>query len=288
MILYNYLYMYMNNKIYGTLHVSQKIFYYFFITIASIVAILLIGNPISTHAQSYGSSIATTHIILGGNTQAGDIVSFDKNTRTFHLTRIPGDKDAFGIVVNSPILFLSNGGSGVPIVTSGEVPVNVTTQNGPIKVGDYIAPSSIPGKGVKANSSDPYIIGTAMSSFPSVSSSSPSSAKKIYNGSIQMLFQHRINPILSLSKQTPKSVAIGKDIIFHIVKYILAALIAIGTIYVAFKASGSSIKSGIISIGRNPLAKSSIRSLLVLDTIMVILISVVGLTAALALVFLPI
>ncbi len=267
--------------------IYKKSFYIYGMAII-FLGILLVGNPVTTYAQSYGSSIATTHIILGGNTQAGDIVSFDKDTRTFHLTRIPGDKNAFGIVVKSPILFLSNGSSGVPIVTSGEVTVNVTTQNGSIKVGDYIAPSSISGKGVVADSSDQYIIGTAMSSFSGISSSSSSSTKKIYQGSVQILFRHRINPLLSMAQQIPQSVAIGKDIIFHIVKYILAALVAIGTVYVAFRASGSGIKSGIISIGRNPLAKSSIRSLLVLDTVMIILISVVGLTAAVALVFLPV
>ncbi len=277
-----------NNNTRNITLIYWRVFYYFFTIAIIIVSILLFGKITFVHAQPYGSAIATVHIILGGNTQPGDIVSFDKNTRTFHLAHIPGDKDAFGVVVKNPILLLSDGNSGVPVVTSGEVSVNVTTQNGPIKVGDYISPSSVPGKGVKANRLDPYIVGTAITPFSGVSSSTQSSAKKIHQGSVQMLFYHRINPLVAVVQQTPQSVAIGKNIIFHIVKYILAALVATGTVYVAFRASGSSMRSGIISIGRNPLAKSSIHSMLVLNTIMIILISAVGLTAALALVFLPV
>jgi len=71
-------------------------------------------------------------------------------------------------------------------------------------------------------------------------------------------------------------------------KYILATLVAIGTVYIAFKVSNSSIKEGLISIGRNPLAKTSINSMLAINVIMIILISAVGLTVAIALVLLPI
>ncbi|HEC93947.1 MAG TPA: hypothetical protein ENI56_01065 [Candidatus Kaiserbacteria bacterium] len=262
--------------------------YFFFIIVTIIAGLLWMGNPMSAHAQSYGAAIATMHIILNGNPQPGDIVSFDKNTKTFHLAHIPGDKNAFGVVVKNPVLLLSDNGPGFPIITSGEVMVNVTTKNGPIKAGDYISPSSVPGKGVKATISDPYIIGTAISSFPNASSTVLLQTNKIYKGFVQMLFYRRINPLVAVVQQTPQSVEIGKNIIFHIVKYILAALVAVGTVYVAFKASGSSMRSGIISIGRNPLAKSSIHSMLVLNTIMIILISAVGLTAALALVFLPV
>ncbi len=262
-----------------------KSFWLFFITTIPI-SFLLISNPASVHAQSYGGAIATTHIILGGNSQPGDIVSFNKKTRTFYLSHIPSDKDAFGVVVKNPVLLLSEGGSGVPVITSGEVLVNVTTQNGQIKAGDYISSSSIAGKGAKATNFDQYIIGTAISSFPKTSSSTQLQTKQIYSGSIQMLFHYRTNPLYL--GQTSQNINVGKGIIFHIVKYILAALVAIGTIYIAFRVSGSSMRAGIISIGRNPLAKSSIDSILILNIIMIILISAIGFVAALALVFLPV
>ncbi len=256
----------------------------------AVVCIFLVSGSTNVLAQSssLNSGIATIHIIVGGSSSSGDIVSFDRRSQTFHLTRIPGDKDAFGIVIKDPVLLLSNGNAGTPIITNGEVSVNVTTKNGPIRIGDYISPSSIAGKGARAVNSDPYIIGTALSSFSGSASSTASSTDKIRSGSIQMFFLHRINPLASVDQKIPRSVEIGKNIIFHIMKYILATLVAIGTVYIAFKVSNSSIKEGLISIGRNPLAKTSINSMLAINVIMIILISAVGLTVAIALVLLPI
>ncbi len=278
--------MYLNNKM-----ITASIQYIYRVIIISIIILVgfwLVSNPIGVHAQAYGGAIATRQFIANKNVKSGDIISFDKNTQTYHLAHIPGDKDVFGVAVKSPALLLSEGDLGIPIITSGEVSVNVTTKNGLIKVGDYISASSIPGKGVKAISSDPYIIGTAISALHVASSSSTSSTSKVQYGSVRVSLRHTLNPLVAGVQQIPQSVAIGKNIIFHIVKYILAALIAVGTVYIAFRASGSSMRSGIISIGRNPLAKSSIHSMLVLNMIIIILISVIGLVAALALVFLPI
>ncbi len=254
------------------------------------VSIFLLIIPTNTHAQEgMGGGIATMYMVIGSTTpQTGDIVSFDRHSQTFHLSHIPGDKDAFGVVAKNPILLLSSVSNGTPIVTSGEMSVNVTTKNGPIYVGDNIAPSSITGKGAKAIDSDPYIIGTALSSFSGTASGTASRAEGVQNGSVKMLFLHKVNPLASVSQNIPQSVKIGKNIIFHIIKYILATLVAIGTVYAAFKVSNSSMKAGLISIGRNPLAKTPIHSMLVVNAIMVILISVVGLVAALALVFLPV
>lgn len=265
-----------------------SIFSLFITTI--VVGVFLLSNPTDVYAQSgnINSGIATMHAIIGGSPRSGDIISFDKRSQTFHLTRIPGDKDAFGIVVKNPVLLLSSGNAGTPIITSGEVSVNVTTKNGPISVGDYVSPTSISGMGAKAINSDSYIIGTALSSFSGTASSTASNTKKIYSGSIQMLFLHRINPLASADQNIPRSIEIGKNIIFHVMKYVLATLVAVGTVYAAFKVSNSSMRAGLISIGRNPLAKTSINSMLIINAIMIILISAIGLSAALALVFLPV
>lgn len=271
------------------MYLNYKIINGISLLIFTLVLSVVVGASIKVHAQSFGSAIATTYAVLGGNPQAGDIISLDKSTHTFHLSHIPGDKDAYGVIVKNPILLLSDSNpNDFPVITSGEVSVNVTTQNGPIKAGDYISPSSIPGKGVRATISDPYIIGTAISSLVEASSSPVQKTKQIYAGSIQMIFYRRINPLVAVVQQTPQSIKIGKSIIFHIIKYILAALVAIGTVYVAFKVSASNMENGIISIGRNPLAKASIRSMLIINIIMILFISSIGLAAALAIVFLPV
>jgi len=52
----------------------------------------------------------------------------------------------------------------VPVALAGRIPVNVSTINGPIHLGDYLTSSAIPGVAVKATSAG-QVIGTAMSDF---------------------------------------------------------------------------------------------------------------------------
>ena len=73
------------------------------------------------------------------------------------------DQSAIGVVSTNPGQVLDDGSmtNPVPIALAGRVPVNVSTVNGPIQVGDYLTSSNIPGVAVKATGAGP-VIGTAM------------------------------------------------------------------------------------------------------------------------------
>jgi hypothetical protein len=74
------------------------------------------------------------------------------------------DQSVIGVVSTNPGYVLNDGSmtNPVPVALAGRVPVNVSTANGPIHVGDYLTSSSIPGVAVKATTSG-QVIGTAMS-----------------------------------------------------------------------------------------------------------------------------
>jgi hypothetical protein len=59
---------------------------------------------------------------------------------------------------------LIGGQKGYPIALSGRVPIKLSTENGPIKTGDKITLSSIPGVGMKATEAD-TVVGTALEDF---------------------------------------------------------------------------------------------------------------------------
>jgi len=73
------------------------------------------------------------------------------------------DQSAIGVVSTNPGQVLDDGSmtNPVPIALAGRVPVNVSTVNGSIQVGDYLTSSTIPGVAVKATGAGP-VIGTAM------------------------------------------------------------------------------------------------------------------------------
>lgn len=236
-------------------------------------------------AQANGSDIARTQIISGKQAVSGDIVSFDPANQTYFLAKRSSDPNLYGIVVARPLLVLHSNTGGVPVVTSGDALVNVTTANGPIHVGDYITSSAIAGKGEKASSSAEFIVGIALQAF-GVSANAASSSTA--TGSIPVLLHigqrpatttpvntlPHVSPLFATSKSNTNSPA------FSIVRYILAALIAIGSIFIAFRSFGANINSGIISVGRNPLAKSSIQFMVILNAGLIILVSFAGLGLA--------
>ncbi|HQU08244.1 MAG: hypothetical protein B7X04_04070 [Parcubacteria group bacterium 21-54-25] len=246
----------------------------------------------TAHAQSYGGAIATTHHVVGGTPVSGDVVSLDPSTGIFYLAHTVADKNAFGVVVYNPTLLLSDSTGGTPVATTGQVLVNVSADNGPIKTGDLLTTSPTPGVAERAGSTTPYVIGTALSAFPAAAQLSASSSAA--TGTVQLLLSigpnnaSRATSTPTVASQQPTAGGVGSAVLFRFVKYVLAALVAAGTIYVAFRTSNAAMSSSIISIGRNPLARRSIRSILAADAAVIVLISIIGIAMALALVFVPV
>lgn len=256
--------------------------------------VIFFGMP--AHARGYIGAIATAQHVTGGTPVPGDVVSFNPKTETFYLAHTVGDKYVAGVVVSNPTLLLSDSTGGTPIVTTGQVSMNVSTRNGPIHVADMLTTSSIPGVAERASSTTPYILGTALTSFPDTlqNATNTNAANTVATGTIDVLLSIGVSPasVANNSSSTPLTAmtqdkGIGNKNFFLFVKYVLAALITAGTIYVAFRTSKSAMNSSIISIGRNPLAKRSIRSMLIADTAIIVLISVIGLAMAVALIFVP-
>ena len=266
--------------------------------IVFIASLSTFAIPSAAYAQFSDTTIAKTYLISGGIAEFGDLVSFDRTTQTFHLTKEVNDSNIFGVVVTSPAIVFRTSTEGVPLVSSGEVYVQVTTINGPINAGDYITSSPIPGKGQKADPSAPFVIGTALDSFPVAPTNTATtvSTSTVDGGSIRVLLA--IGPKASDAEgSSGTGDATGDPMagllnvlgvstpLATLIKYALAALVVIGSIYVAFRNFGSNMKDSIISVGRNPLAKTSIQSMVVLNTVLIVLVSVVGLFIGLLILF---
>ena len=274
---------------------SSRIFFSFlwkllFYSLLLFIAYFLFIYPISVFAQTEGIEIARTYVISGSDFQSGDIISFDRSSQQFRPASAPGDADLFGILVFEPVLVLTLDNGGVPIVRTGEVEVNITTINGAITAGDYITSSTIVGKGQKASEHAPYVIGVALESFPA-STDAPSGADTVVGGSVRVLLsigtKEQAAQILQ-QEEKPVDPGITEATLLNVIQYFIAAFIAIGAVYIAFKNFGPNIKDGIVSIGRNPLAKSSIQSMVILNSVLIILVSIGGLFIGLAILLLPI
>jgi hypothetical protein len=116
-----------------------------------------------------GADLAELYATRDESLEAGDVVSLDETLAVgVKKSEKVYDGDIIGIVSTAPALVI--GGikdpnvKAVPIALSGRVPVKVITENGPIKAGDLLTSSSVPGVAMRATKAG-QIIGQAMTDF---------------------------------------------------------------------------------------------------------------------------
>lgn len=179
----------------------------------------------------------------------------------------------YGVVVdaNDAPLTLSAEGEKVFVANGGRYEVLVSSQNGNIAVGDYITLSVIHGIGMKAGTEEAMVIGRALDAFdeksPLVSSTSIKDSaggeREVRITRLQVDISVARNPLLKgkepnlpdVLRKVSESVA-GKPV--EATRVYIALVVFIITTAISGSLLYGGIRSGIISIGRNPLSRKMI------------------------------
>lgn len=247
--------------------------------------------PILAFAQL---EIAETYDVPEG-TVDGDIVSYSEGI--LGPAKKEYDDKIFGVIEDSPLVaYRRQDNTGLPVMRSGTAEVNVTTINGPIKTGDFITSSSMPGKGEKAVISG-YIIGVALADFGDADGEAGTytppgegqQAKQIRVGKINVAIKieyaevdsarnanrllDSINSAFFRNTQNPEEFV-------NIIRYILAGFAVILSFLVGFFTLARSIPKSIEALGRNPLARTTIQFGIILNIVFTVGIALVGIVAA--------
>jgi len=204
----------------------------------------------------------------------------------------------FGVVVrsNDSPLSLAQDDQGVFVATKGRFEILVTDINGEIKEGDFITQSPFAGIGMKADDRQKLIIATALQDFDvnnpdSVISKSDvkDSVGQTHQASIGRIIadvEVKPNPIAEQNQAVPAFLADISSTIAQ--KPVSAGRIYAGLIVLLLTSAVSAsllysvVRSAVISIGRNPLARKYVLK----GVIQVILISFLIFTAGLFAVYL--
>jgi hypothetical protein len=224
--------------------------------------------------------------------QRGMIVSLKakKSTKVEPVT--PANSGLMhGVVVNpndAPVT-LSRDGQKTFVAAVGQYEVLVSTQNGQISPGDYVVPSSLGGIGMKADKIQQYTIGKAMVAFTGQQGSLSQASIKSSDGSTRQVAIGRVmvdigighNPLQSNDNGVPAVLGKIASSVSH--KQVSPMRIYIGTVVFVITAivAGvmlySGIRSGLISVGRNPLSKKSIFRGLAQVVISSLIVFIIGL-----------
>ncbi len=264
-----------------------------------ILAILLLFpfiSPTSAFAQIPNFGIATTYQITDKDLVDGDILSISTGKNLIERTTKEYDSKMYGVYLASPKAVYRIPEANFPVLRNGEALVNVSNIAGPIKKGDYITSSPIIGKGQKATEVTGYILGIALSDFDGKNGSDVNFSGKNYK-------MGKVNVAIGIGPASPIQIKGNGGLLGAIetvvygfllnlqtsrdtrwIRYLLAAIVTIFTIYINFRTFGRNITHGIEAIGRNPLAKVSIQSMIILNIGLIAFVTLAGIGLALVII----
>lgn len=220
----------------------------------------------ATVTQGYGSDDLL---------QRGMIVGLkEDNLRKVELINSDDYELLHGVVIgaNDSAILLGNEDEKVYVASGGRFPVIVSSQNGSINVGDYVAISALDGIGMKSSPADPVIVGKAIEGFDASNKDHIISTAQVKdsNGDVSTLAIGLVtvdvsigkNPNLQSNNYLPTFISNASEYIagkpvsparvyMSILILIMATALSGSLIY-------SAVRSSVISIGRNPLSRKSI------------------------------
>jgi len=229
----------------------------------------------ATHVFDTSFGVAVSLPITDNEATDGAIISFSKEG--YKVSRQAYDPHAIGIIaVNPAVEFNIDGLGNTPVLSTGNIMVNVASVNGPITKGDPITTSDIPGVGMKAARSG-FIIGSALNDYRE------SDKNKIGKIAVALNFHYLAlqaqpgNNLFSFINLSALSVYEQPTVVF---RYFLAGIIVLISIAFGFFSFGRTAGLGIEALGRNPLAARMIQFGIFLNVIMTIVIIIAGLVIA--------
>lgn len=133
----------------------------------AIVGVGGVQGAVSTTASSSTTADFAEWIDFSGDAKPmqGDVLTVGADPTSVTDASMPYDPATLGVVSTSPYqVGGADDGHSVVIALTGRVPVNVNLANGPIKAGDPLTTSSIPGQAMRATQPG-RIIGIALSGY---------------------------------------------------------------------------------------------------------------------------
>lgn len=233
----------------------------------AITVFLLILGMSSLSAQG-ASSIAQGFETEDPGIVSGALVSLKTGSaNTVELATIKNTDRLLGVAGQDSLIELSSGAGSVQVVTTGEAAVLVSDINGTVKAGDKITTSPIAGVGMKALTST-VVIGTAQANLSTTETreitdkSGKKQTVKIGPVSIQ------VDKVFYEAPQDQNSFVppVLQDFANNLagrpvspVRVMVAGFLMVSVFITVIVLLYSSVRSSIISIGRNPLSQSAVR-----------------------------
>jgi len=246
-----------------------------YLSVKNIVYFLIILFTVKiVAANTYDFAISIP--IIDPTVEEGSIISYVDGEYILSIEAY--DTNIFGIVSGDPSLYLEdrNLESYVLVGSKGEMDVRVSTKNGEIKRGDYLTSSEIPGVAQKADKSG-RVLGISLDDY---TNTDPNNIG--YIAAYVDIKSHLKQESLTENLLTVISDGLSSAFLTPLasLRYIMALIVTAITFAIAFLSFSRLTSRGVEALGRNPLAGSSIKSVIIFNFILTFIIIASGLAIA--------
>lgn len=216
--------------------------------------------------------------IVDSEVSNGQIVSSTKDG--FVITKGSYNQSMIGVITEKPAISFDSesttDSNKYAVLSSGNVYVKVSKENGNISKGDFITSASQAGIGMKADKSG-FVTGSALED---VVFSNKDDIKEVYTSldihylSTVRTTQSSLGDVVSLSTMATYESPL------QVFRYVVAALVVLVSVVISFLSFGRLATLGIEALGRNPLASRKIQFGIVANVMFSLVIVVTGLLVA--------
>jgi hypothetical protein len=226
-----------------------------------------VASPLTLHAQSNGSIAQGFPIDTSrGDIIPGSLVSLKSDSQSVELATDESAARLAGIADQKSLLVISAETKGAQVVLSGSTTAIVSDINGPVRSGDKITASPIPGVGMIATT-EARIVGTAQSDLD-ISKAQTQTITDVHNKphtvhigyipiQVGLAYYQAPGSFLPPFVQNFVNTVAGKPV--SLVRIIFCAILLLFSFISLSILVSSTVRSAMISLGRNPLAAPNIR-----------------------------
>lgn len=267
------------------------------ILIVGVVAVIcgfsgsaLAANDINNQAVVQGYSADSSlqlGLIVGLKGKPAKVSALDQNNAQYMQGVVVSPADA--PVTLSPS---TKTGKHAYVATFGRYDTLVSTQNGTIGAGDYIAISSINGVGMKADGTSKLVLGKAAANFDGIGNVESTSVLKNSQGKKITVAIGRIPVDIKIAKNPLKQTVTNyvpgflQSLTTNVAskpvsapRIYLGLVTLIATAFIAGSVLYSGVRSTMVAIGRNPLARKPIIRGLLQVMLVSVIVFIIGLFA---------
>jgi hypothetical protein len=252
-------------------HTQQKTNYVYLILS---VCIFVCALPLLASAQN-ALPIASTLTVKGDATQMGTLVVFDEVSQTYAVSSAQNDARVYGVVAERPALLFTTASGSVPVQTEGIAYVRVAGSSTPITRGDLLVTGTKEGTASRAYPQDEHVFAVALESYESRDDG-------------LLLSDVRVARARAARQEAVAQQVERQKLPVSWLRGAIAATIAMSAIIFMLFSFRSIVNNGVVSVGRNPRAQTSIITFAFGTILGVVLLGGLALFVAIAVLVLPV